>query len=86
MDRAELLTVLADILEKCVDRRPELLTENLTLREGLGLDSIDIFSLVVETQSRFGIDIPTQDMSIETTVGDVLDLIQSKLVAKSRAA
>jgi acyl carrier protein len=86
MDRPALLDAFADILEKCIDRRPDNLTEATTLREGLSLDSIDLFSLIVEAQTRFGIDIPTEEMASVTTVGQVLDVIQAKLAKKTPAA
>ena len=50
-----------------------------TSRKGLGLDSVDLFSLVVGIQNKFRIKIASEELVSVATVGDLLDLLQAKL-------
>jgi acyl carrier protein len=79
MDRAALRSALIEMLEHSTGEQYPDLTEDQNLREGLGLDSIDFVSLVIEVQSRFGIQLPSEELTPLKKVGELLDLIQSKL-------
>ena len=79
MDRHELRRVLAELLEETTgEPRPEV-GEDETLQEGLGLDSVDIFSLIVEIQNKLRVKIASEELMEVTTVGDLLDVLQAKL-------
>jgi acyl carrier protein len=60
--------------------RPEI-GEDQDLQEGLGLDSVDLFSLVVEIQNKFRIKIASEELAGVATVGDLLDILQAKIAA-----
>jgi acyl carrier protein len=79
MDRAQLRGVLCELIEETTGEPCPHLTDEHDLREGLGLDSVDLFSLVVETQSRFGIKIGSEELMNVARVSDFLDLVQAKL-------
>ncbi|MBI3857859.1 MAG: NYN domain-containing protein, partial [Planctomycetes bacterium] len=49
------------------------------LTEGLGLDSIDLVSLVVQVENKFHIKIATEELKNLKKVGELLDLLQAKL-------
>ncbi len=79
MDRQELKQTLATLLEETTgEERPDV-QEDQNLQEGLGLDSVDLFSLVVEIQNKFRIKIASEELVSVATVGDLLDLLQAKL-------
>jgi acyl carrier protein len=81
MERQELTTILAELLEETTgEPRPEI-SEDQDLQDGLGLDSVDMFSLIVEIQSKLRVKIASEDLTGIVTVGDLLDLLQSKLSA-----
>jgi acyl carrier protein len=81
MDRQELRLVLAELLEETTgEARPEV-GEDQQLQEGLGLDSVDIFSLIVEIQNKLRIKVASEELAEVTTVGDLLDVLQAKLAA-----
>jgi acyl carrier protein len=81
MDREALRKVLRELLEETTGQEYPNVTEDQTLQEGLGLDSVDMFSLIVDTQSKFQIKIATEDVATVTTVGQYLDVVQAKLAA-----
>ena len=51
------------------------------LRDGLGLDSVDVVSIVSQIERRFRVRLSQPELENLATVGDVLNLIQSKLTA-----
>jgi acyl carrier protein len=72
---------LAGLLEETTgEPRPEV-GEEEKLQEGLGLDSVDIFSLIVEIQNKLRVKIASEELMEVTTVGDLLDVLQAKLAA-----
>ena len=86
MERVELRKVLLEMLEDEVGEKFERLDEDQNLRDGLGIDSVDLVSLVIHIQRRFKIDIKTDELQALVKVGDLLDLLQAKLGACKSAA
>jgi acyl carrier protein len=85
MDRNAIRRALTQQLEEDKGERVENMDDTVVLREGLGLDSIDVVTLVINIQSRFGIELKSEELEKIVTVGDLLDLLQVKL-AQTRAA
>ena len=79
MDRKELRSTLAGMLEETTGESYPSVRDDQSLTDGLGLDSVDLFSLVVEMQSLFRIKIASEELVTVATVGDLLDLLQAKL-------
>jgi acyl carrier protein len=86
MDRQELRKTLVELLEETTGEAYPEVDETQSLTDGLGLDSVDLFSLVVETQSKFQIKIASEELVAVATVGDLLDLLQAKLVPRSSSS
>ena len=83
MTRQELSSVVHELLEKETGETYPGLQESTSLREGLNLDSLDMAGLVLHVESRFGIQIETELLEDITTVGDLLDVLDRKIVAKA---
>jgi acyl carrier protein len=81
MDRQELKTILAGLLEETTGESYPEVTEDQNLMEGLGLDSVDMFSLVVEVQTKFKVKIASDELMTIVTVGDILNLLEAKLAS-----
>jgi acyl carrier protein len=86
MEREELRRVLKEQLEDDTAREFGRLDDDLNLREGLGIDSVDMVTLIIHTQGRLGIEIRSEELDAVTTVGKFLDLLQSKLAGRARPA
>jgi acyl carrier protein len=84
-DRATIRQTLVEFLEADTGEKYPDLEEGANLREGLGLDSVDVVSIVSQIERRFRIRLTHQELEKLVTVGDVLDLLQAKL-AESAAA
>lgn len=79
MDRQKLRATLTELLEETTGETYPEVAEEQDLADGLGLDSVDMFSLIVEMQSKFGIKIASDELAGVATVGDLLDVLQAKI-------
>ena len=80
-DRAFIRSTLIELLEADTGEKYADLDEGANLREGLGLDSVDVVSIVSQVERRFHIRLTHQELEKLVTVGDVLNLLEAKLNA-----
>jgi acyl carrier protein len=85
-DRAFIRQTLIELLEADTGEKHDGLAEDANLREGLGLDSVDVVSIVSQIERRFHIRMSQPELEKLATVADVLDLLQAKLIAPPGAA
>ena len=52
------------------------ITEEASFKEDLGVDSLDLFELVMALEEDFGVEIPTEDLETLTTVGAVAKYVE----------
>ncbi|HBI44800.1 MAG TPA: hypothetical protein DDY78_18390 [Planctomycetales bacterium] len=86
MDRSELRQFLRQQLEDDTAREFSQLDDSVNLREGLGIDSVDLVTLIVHTQSHLKIEVPSAELEKVTTMGDLLDVLQSRLAGAAGKA
>lgn len=55
----------------------EAITENASFKEDLGVDSLDLFELVMALEEEYDLEIPTEDLEKMNTVGEVAAYIQA---------
>ena len=85
MDRQQLRETLLDVLEQETWERPANLADNVRIREGLKLDSVDLLSVMLRVETQLSISLDSRDFEKVNTVGDLLDVIQAKLAAAPAA-
>ena len=49
------------------------ITEATSFKDDLGVDSLDLFELVMALEEEYGIEIPSEELESITTVGAVID-------------
>lgn len=81
MDRAAIRQTLVELLEADTGEKFPDLADEKKLREELGLDSVDVVSIVSQIERQYRIRLTQQELEKLVTVSDVLDLLQSKLTA-----
>ncbi len=86
MTRQELREELAGIIENDVGVRQDDLQDETSIREGLGLDSVDVVSVISQMERKFKIRIDQEELVAMTTVGQFLDVVQTKIAGKAQAA
>jgi acyl carrier protein len=83
MERTQLSAVVLELLEKETGEAYPAVEESTTLREGLNLDSLDMAGLVLHIESHFGIQIESELLDGIQSVGDLLNVLETKIAAKS---
>ena len=82
MSRDDLRETLSTLLEEEMGE-PYELADDREIREGLGLDSVDVVGLVMRVEREFRIRLSMEDLQGVRTVGDLLDLLQAKLAERA---
>jgi acyl carrier protein len=85
-DRESIRKTLSELLEADTGEKYPHLDDGVQLREGLGLDSVDVVSIVSQIERQYRIRLTHQELEKLVTVNDVLTLLQSKLAALPEAA
>ncbi|HMP02120.1 MAG TPA: acyl carrier protein [Gemmatales bacterium] len=81
MDREQLRLQLANLLENETGTRPAIMTDGVKLREEIGLDSVDVVSLIMQIEASYRIRLSREELEPVRTVGDLLSLIEGKVTA-----
>src|SRR2546426_400280 len=80
-NREMIRQTLIELLEADTgDKYPDL-DEKTPLREGLGLDSVDVVSIVSQIERRFRIRLTHEELQTLVTVEDVLRLLETKVAS-----
>lgn len=80
-DRGRILQTLVEFLESDLENVPENISEDLSLREGLGLDSVDLVGVIMRIEGHYRIRLTHTELETVNTVGTLLDLIETKLAS-----
>ena len=56
---------------------PNTITENTNLQEDLGADSLDLVEIIMEFETKFGLEIPDEDILKFKTIGDAVKYIEA---------
>ncbi len=83
MDIAE---KVKEIIVNQLALNPEEVTENASLTDDLGADSLDQVTIVMELEKEFAIEIPDEDSKDITTVGQAIKYIEEKMKAREQEA
>ena len=70
---------LIELLEADTGEKYPDLDDSKKLREELGLDSVDVVSIVSQIERNFRIRLTHQELTTLVTVGDVLNLMETKI-------
>ena len=71
-----MLETIKKLVAETLGIEEETITENASFKEDLGVDSLDLFELVMALEEEYDLEIPTEDLEKLTTVGEVAAYIQ----------
>ena len=54
------------------------ITEDTSLKDDMGADSLDLYELVLAFEEEFGVELPVEDLENVNTVGDIIDFIKEQ--------
>lgn len=83
MERQVIFNEIEDILDKYFEIEKVNLTESTNLCDDLGADSIDVVSIGIDIDHKFGIETQSEELEdiwTELTIGYIIDLVEKKLL------
>ena len=86
MPREEIRQILLKLFEAETGDEISSLQDDQGLAEQLGLDSVDMVSLIMQLERRFKIRLAHDELAHAHRVGLLLDLVQRKLSEGQKAA
>jgi len=84
--KSEIAERLRATLAKELRQDVNAITPRHTLRDDLGLNSLDAIELMFKIEEEFDLSIPDEDMQKLVTVGDVIAYLEAKTQGGSHAA
>jgi len=85
-DREVIRQTLVEFMEADIGEKFTDLHDDKKLREELGLDSVDVVSIVSQIERHFRIRLSQQELEKLVRVGDLLDLMMAKVSAPPASA
>ena len=85
-DREMIRQTIVDLMEADIGEKFTDLADNKRLREELGLDSVDVVSIVSQIERHFRVRLSQQELEKLVTVGNLLDLLVAKVAAPANPA
>ena len=79
MDRVSILAKLIEVCNEIFDENEKEITENTSLNEDLGCDSLKKLIFINELESKFNISFMLEDSMKMNTISDVCDIIEKYL-------
>lgn len=73
-----MLKKVKEIIENQLNLDGVEITEASSFKDDLGVDSLDLFELVMAFEEEYGIEIPTEDLENIKTVGDIIEYMKGK--------
>lgn len=82
----ELIAGIAEIIEEVTGIEPSEVTIEKSFVDDLDIDSLSMVEIAVQTEDKYGIKIPDEDLAGLRTVGDVVTYLQQLAAANPEAA
>ncbi|GAA4261457.1 acyl carrier protein [Dietzia aurantiaca] len=73
---AEIVSGLAEIVEEVTGIEPSEVTPEKSFVDDLDIDSLSMVEIAVQTEDRYGVEIPDEDLAKLRTVQDAVDYIK----------
>lgn len=72
-----MLEKIKEIVAESLGVEGSTLTAETAFQEDLGVDSLDLFELVMALEEEYDVQIPTEDLGKMSTIGDVEEYIKN---------
>ncbi|MBR3397683.1 MAG: acyl carrier protein [Lachnospiraceae bacterium] len=73
-----MLERIRTILAEQFNCEAESIDENTNFKDDLGADSLDLFELIMGLEEEYSIEIPAEELTDISTVGDVMVYLKDK--------
>jgi acyl carrier protein len=75
-NQEDIIANLAEIIEEVTGIEPSEVTIEKSFVDDLDIDSLSMVEIAVQTEDKYGVKIPDEDLASLRTVGDVVGYIQ----------
>jgi acyl carrier protein len=82
-EREEVFNALKEVLVDRLKVEEGSVTEDANLFEDLGLDSIDLTTVVMAVEEKFGIEVSDDELENVTTLKEATELLSGKVAANA---
>ncbi|EFR45156.1 phosphopantetheine-binding protein [Streptococcus pseudoporcinus] len=79
MTRKIILEKLQDIIREQDVPKKVILDEQTSLKDDLGVDSIELTEFIINVEDSFNLSIPDEDVEELTRIGDLIDYLLERL-------
>ncbi|MDQ4149732.1 MAG: acyl carrier protein [Actinomycetota bacterium] len=79
--REDVFGALREVLIDRLKVEPDSVTEEANFFEDLGLDSIDLMTVVMAVEEKFGIEVSDEELENVTTLAEATELLSEKVGA-----
>jgi acyl carrier protein len=83
MAREEILNALKEVLVDKLKVESDTITDDANLFEDLGLDSIDLMTVVMAVEEKFNIEVSDEELEDVTTLAQAADILSTKVGAEA---
>ena len=73
-----MLERMKEIIAEQLNVNVEELTPETNFKEDLGVDSLDLFELVMALEEEFNTEIPSEDLEKIATINDIAEYLKAK--------
>lgn len=73
-----MLEKMKSIIAEQLDIEESQIQETTNFKDDLGVDSLDLFELVMALEEEYNVEIPSEDLEKLLTVSDVMNYLKSK--------
>ena len=77
MDRKDVIETVNRFLVEDFEIDAELLVETNTIKQDIGIDSLDMVDIIVRVNEEFGFKLEKQELATVKTLGEFYDLVLS---------
>lgn len=81
MQREQIRAILKSLFEEETGQTIDSLSDQTQIVQELGLDSVDVVSLIMRVEQQFRVRIGHAELAGMTSVGSLLDIVQAKVNA-----
>lgn len=74
----DMLEKMREIIAEQLNCDGETIGLDISFKDDLGADSLDLFELVMALEEEYGLEIPAEELSDVETVGDIIEYLKNK--------
>ena len=73
-----MLEEMKEMIAEQLNCEESSITETTSFKDDLGADSLDLFELVMALDEKYEVEIPSEELAEQTTVGAVMEYLKNK--------